>query len=172
LIFLILLFLLGYCYTVTQKPPLITLSGSHVIITGGSSGIGLELALELTSRGSHVTILARDEIKLKEAHKRMELERKSPTQNLLYFSCDVGSYPALSVAIKSAATQNGQKIDVLICSAGVTHVVRFLESPPTHIDRVMNINFNGCAYATYAVAPYMQEQKKRKDHFLSPRSWD
>jgi len=155
-----------YFYLATQKPRPFKFEGSHILVTGGSSGIGAELALELTKRGCHVSILARDEKKLKETHDRMDQARVKPQQNLLWFSCDVSSYAALSETVPKAAKANGGRIDALVCSAGVTNVTRFLESPPSHIENVMKINFNGCAYATYLVAPYMKEQKAGRIIFV------
>lgn len=42
-------------------------SGKHVLITGGSTGIGLAIAVELVRRGAHITLMARTESKLADA---------------------------------------------------------------------------------------------------------
>lgn len=41
------------------------LTGKHALVTGGSKGIGRAIALDLTRRGCHVTIVARNADKLK-----------------------------------------------------------------------------------------------------------
>ena len=47
---------------------MIDLKTAKVIVTGGSSGIGLEMARALVQRGAEVTVIARDSIKLCDAH--------------------------------------------------------------------------------------------------------
>jgi len=160
-------FLILYCYFVTQKSPPFVFPGAHVIITGGSSGIGLELALELTRRGSNVTILARDETKLKEASQKIEKVRSSSEQKILWYSCDVSSERSLSETIDKAVASNKGKVDALICSAGVTSVTRFLETSPAAMEKLMNINFNGSAYATHACLKYMKEQRSGRVIYVS-----
>lgn len=51
---------------------MLTLS-QHSYVTGGSSGLGLALSEYLAAQGAHVTIVARDEKKLKEAKARIEV---------------------------------------------------------------------------------------------------
>src|SRR3954470_18525617 len=52
------------------------LKGRVAIVTGGSRGLGLELARELLRRGAKVSICARDEVELE--HARTELARLGP----------------------------------------------------------------------------------------------
>jgi short-subunit dehydrogenase len=40
------------------------ISGTHVVVTGGSHGIGIELAREFASRGARVTVVGRDSARL------------------------------------------------------------------------------------------------------------
>lgn len=49
------------------SPCLKTLRGKHVLITGGSSGIGLAIAKEALSQGAFVTLIARSSAKLEKA---------------------------------------------------------------------------------------------------------
>lgn len=48
-----------YFLVVRKKPK--SINGKHVLITGGSKGIGLCLAVECARRGANVTVVARDE---------------------------------------------------------------------------------------------------------------
>lgn len=54
-------------YTMTWFRSGVKLSGKHVIITGGSEGLGLCLARELCVKGCRVTIIARTQSKLDQA---------------------------------------------------------------------------------------------------------
>ena len=55
-----------------------SLAGRHVLITGGSSGIGLSMASAAAEMGADVTIVSRNEEKLMRAHK--EITAKVPNQ--------------------------------------------------------------------------------------------
>jgi len=67
--------LLVHAWVMSTKPHKINWAASHVVITGGSSGIGLCTALMAVKRGAHVTILARNVEKLKAAQKTLESAR-------------------------------------------------------------------------------------------------
>jgi hypothetical protein len=65
-LFLLLIFL-GVTLLWKPSPCLKTLGGKHVLITGGSSGIGLAIAKEALSQGAFVTLIARSSAKLEKA---------------------------------------------------------------------------------------------------------
>ena len=67
----------------SDKPPTINLQGAHVIITGGSSGIGLEVAKLVASQGGHVTLMARDKLKLQQAQEQVESVKKNKVQKVV-----------------------------------------------------------------------------------------
>ena len=56
------------------------INGRLVLITGGSSGIGLALAEQLFAQGASVVILARDQMRLDTAVAQIEHQRRSPSQ--------------------------------------------------------------------------------------------
>ena len=51
----------------TFRPEPLELNGAHVLITGGSSGIGLAVAREVLARGAKVSIIARNAQRLEQA---------------------------------------------------------------------------------------------------------
>lgn len=53
-----------YVFVMRKRPKLLV--GRHVVITGGSRGIGLCLAVECAMKGANVTVIARDEKLLSE----------------------------------------------------------------------------------------------------------
>ena len=55
---------IGLLYYIAKrnKRDKIDLHGKHVVITGGSSGIGWELCIESFKQGAHVSIIARDKV--------------------------------------------------------------------------------------------------------------
>jgi hypothetical protein len=63
-----------------NKRERIDFHGKHVVITGGSQGIGFELSLEAFKQGAHVSIVARNVSKLSEIRAELEsLQKKNPT---------------------------------------------------------------------------------------------
>jgi len=147
------------CFVVSYKVRPILIRGSHIIVTGGSSGIGLSVAVKLVKRGASVTIFARDEEKLKNAVEQMEKVRCDKTQKITYQSVDVSDWNAVEAGVQTAALINDNKIDVLICSAGVTKPERFYEAEISSLSWICNINYLGSAYCTRAVIPFMKAQK-------------
>lgn len=87
------------------------LSGNTILITGGSSGIGLAFAKRFSSLKNQVIITGRDESKLGDLKKQhpdiaifpCDLTRKEPLNNLVAFIQT--KYPALNVLINNAAVQ-------------------------------------------------------------------
>jgi len=60
------------CIIVSARPSRLRLVGSHVVITGGSSGIGLEIAKECARQGGFITLIARDKQRLAKAKAEVE----------------------------------------------------------------------------------------------------
>ena len=81
-------------------------AGRRVLITGGSSGIGLACALEMTARGARVALLARGEEGLRRAAQGIDPQP-------LIFSCDITDVSALQAALAGAAEQLGG-LDVVV----------------------------------------------------------
>jgi len=150
----------------SDSPAPIVIAGSHVIITGGSSGIGLALAKDLCQQGANVTIIARDKKKLGEAKEMIE-ECKSHNTKVLTYSSDVTDYISLSAAIIDAINQNDGKVDALIVSAGDTRPERLDDMDIKYFDHIMRVNYLGAIYATKAVIPTMKKMKKGRVVYVS-----
>lgn len=126
--------------------------GQHVLITGGSSGIGLALALQLASEGAKLSLLARDPRKL-EAAKNVFLE-KVPGANVALIPCDVTKQADVGDSFGAAEKANGP-IDILITSAGIARPGYFGELPIEVHERTMAVNYFGTLYCVKAVTPGM-----------------
>ncbi len=83
------------------------LTGKKYLITGGTSGLGLEAAKALVAKGAHVTITARKEAK------GLQAQSLSGAQRVL--SLDLANLES----VRTAAAEITEDIDVLICNAGV-----------------------------------------------------
>ena len=97
-----------------------TLRDQHVLITGGSSGIGLELARQAAAAGARVSLIARDPAKL-------ALAREAIGGATFSAVADVAVEARVTEAIRAAEQTHGP-VDVLIASAGIAASI----TPPQH----------------------------------------
>lgn len=86
-----------------------------VLITGASSGIGLQTAKDLAAQGAQIVLAARSEDKLKEAV--AEIKAATPGANIKYYIADFSSQKSVRNLAENI-TRNYTKIDVLINNAG------------------------------------------------------
>lgn len=128
--------------------------GSHVIVTGGSSGIGLATALECARRGARVSLIARDRDRLNGAASRIR-----PWTSVKTASADVSDTTSLSTAIASLIDAHGAA-DVLVTSAGASRPGRFWDLEDQEFLRLMAINYFGTVNAIREVLPSMMQRRR------------
>jgi 3-dehydrosphinganine reductase len=129
----------------------------HVLVTGGSSGVGLATAELAAKRGAHVTLVARDAARLDAARVRVESARVSDTQRVLTREADVANREQLMTAIASAERELGP-VEMLFACAGFCTPGRFTELPLEAFADHVNVNLLGVIHAARAVAPGMIER--------------
>lgn len=91
------------------------LSGKTVLVTGGYSGLGMETARAMATRGAHVILSGRDAGKLAEAGTEIAEAAGANVDTLV---CDLASLDSVRAAAKEAK-ERFAKIDILINNAGV-----------------------------------------------------
>ncbi|MEO8301075.1 MAG: SDR family NAD(P)-dependent oxidoreductase [Rhizomicrobium sp.] len=124
-------------------------SGKSAIITGGASGLGLQVATRIVAEGGKVAIWDINADTLAEA-------RKSSGAHYAH-AVDVSDYQAVVKAATETKTALG-KIDILVTSAGITGAtVPVTEFPIDSWLKVMDINLHGLFYCCREVVPYMAE---------------
>lgn len=130
----------------------------RILITGGSSGIGLALARQLAAAGAHVWLFARRPDLLQKAASALEDERRSPGQIIGWTSVDVSEPAAVERAVAQARAGMGS-VDVLINSAGVAHPGYIQDLTPEIFREMVEINYLGTVHPVKAVLPEMMERK-------------
>jgi NAD(P)-dependent dehydrogenase (short-subunit alcohol dehydrogenase family) len=128
----------------------------HVYITGGSSGIGLEIARKLYSYGANLTIIARNSAKLEDARQEIEQLKVSSGQFIKCLSVDVSNSDELSRVISQAMKEFGAP-DILINSAGIISCDYLGNMSYDTFDAVMKINLYGTRNMIAEVLPAMKK---------------
>lgn len=125
-----------------------------VVITGASSGVGLETALLCAGRGADTILLARNAEKLKIAERR--ISRLGFHANS--FVLDVGDLDQVKKVFSEITSRYGH-IDVLINCAGVGKFATLASTEMEDVEKMFSVNVIGLMACTKAVLPLMIRQK-------------
>jgi 3-dehydrosphinganine reductase len=137
----------------------------HAIITGGSSGIGRELARKLYNQGYSLSLIARRKVQLDET--AAELGRQSSgRQRVFTYSADVSNAQQAETAVNAAIKELGAP-DLVITSAGIAVPGYFAEIPTKAFEESMAVNYFGSLYAVRAALPAMRAQRSGRVVFIS-----
>lgn len=124
----------------------------RVLITGGSSGLGLALAVPLLRRGDHVTLLARDPVKLAVA--AGQLREQVPGARVGILASDV-SGPGIATDLDRAVAAMGG-LDLLINSAGILREGYVEKLTDQDYRQTLDINFFGTVRTIRAALPHLK----------------
>lgn len=130
----------------------------RVVITGGSSGLGLALARSLALEGARLTLIARDRGKLEAAVS--VIRAASPGAEVEFQAVDVTDDAEIGRAMTRIAEANGG-IDMLINSAGILREGYFENQSMSRFREIMEINFFGLLNATRAALPFLKQSRGR-----------
>jgi len=115
--------------------------GKVAVITGASRGIGAATARLLAEAGVNLGLGSRsgDDLGLEGALAR---------------PCDVRD-PAALQALVDATVERFGRLDILVANAGVGSYHPFAETPPEHIEEMLDVNLKGTIYAVRAALPHL-----------------
>jgi len=123
-------------------------AGRTAIVTGGASGLGKAVARRIVAEGGSVALwdLSADNL----------AAAKGETGAAHVEALDVSDAAAVEAAATASAAALGGKVDILVCSAGITGAtVPVHEFPIDSWLRVFDINVNGLFYCNRAIVPLM-----------------
>lgn len=123
------------------------LTGKHVVITGGTSGIGLAIAKKFINEGAKLLITGRDEMKLR------SVQNNLGSENCEIMAWDISNVHDIDSVIEKMAQQlNG--IDIFINNAGIYSTKEIFQVKENDWDSVFGINAKGLYFAMQAIGLY------------------
>jgi len=136
---------------------LFSLNGRVALVTGGSRGLGREIAEGLGEAGAAVALTARREEWLREAEGAL----RGAGITCMTVSCDI-SRPDAVRAMVDAITAKLGPIDILVNNAGATWGAPALDMPLDKWQRVLDTNLTGTFLVTQAAGRAMIDRRRGK----------
>jgi short-subunit dehydrogenase len=127
--------------------------GQVAVVTGASSGIGWDTALELARQGATVVGVARREALLAEL--AAACRRHAPASS--YVAGDLGERAFAERAIRETAERHG-RVDILVNNAGIPMHKQIYDVTADDVERMLRVNFLSSVWTTFAAIPYMLVQ--------------
>jgi NAD(P)-dependent dehydrogenase (short-subunit alcohol dehydrogenase family) len=129
------------------------LDGKVALVTGGSRGLGLQIAQGLGEAGAAVAITARRQEGLAQACAHLEAQGI----RAMSVACDISKHEDVEAAV-AEVLRAWSKIDILVNNAGATWGAPFAEIPLDAWDKVIRTNVDGTFFVSRAVGLHMIER--------------
>jgi glucose 1-dehydrogenase len=130
------------------------LKGKVAIVTGGNSGIGMAIAVELAAHGANLVI---DYVAHPEATEALEQKLHALGECAVGFKADVSKVSDLQNLIAEAVKQFG-RLDIMVNNAGVETRTSVLDTTEDQYDKVLDINLKSAFFGTQLAAQQMIKQ--------------
>lgn len=142
-------------WRILRRSSWMDLRGKVVVITGGSRGLGLQMAREFGARGARVAICARNQAELERAKEDLDGRRIG----VYTVQCDISSREESERMIAEVTREFGE-IDVLVNNAGIIEVGPVSEMTIEDFERAMGVIFWGALYPALALLPSMRRRRE------------
>jgi len=126
---------------------LFDLGGRVAIVTGGSRGLGLQMAEALGEMGARLALTARKQDELDAAVAQLAKQKIDATA----FACDIGRREAIAPAAEAILKKYG-KVDILVNNAGATWGSPAEDHPLEAWDKLISVNLSGMFVLTQMIA--------------------
>jgi NAD(P)-dependent dehydrogenase (short-subunit alcohol dehydrogenase family) len=114
------------------------LDGKNAIVTGAGSGIGRAISLTFAARGAHVYAV---DLQMNRAKETMEMAIKEGSSRVTALECDVTNAAMTKQRCDEIASTG--RINILINSAGVSHIGKLETTTEEDFDRLFRVNVKG-----------------------------
>lgn len=172
--FILVLILITFAtsiYFLSKSPQKMTIQDSHILITGGSSGIGKALASKAVQDGARVTLVARDEVKLDQTKKEIAALVPNGKERVQTLSVDLAAdFSEVKKKFEKCQITPFGPVSFLFNCAGGANPGRFDEVPISDFQKMINLNYISAVQATRAVLPQMKEMGRGRIVFVSSQA--
>lgn len=135
-----------------------------VVITGGSSGLGLALAKHFAKQGAKIALIARNEHKLNNAKSEiLAFASNSDKANVLIYSADLSKGENIQQVVDEIASKFSG-IDILVNSAGILSEGYFEDTGMETFRAINETNYLALVNMTKICLPYL---KRSKGHIVN-----
>lgn len=128
------------------------LSGKKAIVTGGGSGIGRAISVNLALQGAEVHIFDLKAENTQDALKEIE----ENGGKAFVHECNVALHEEIKAAVANVA--DGYTIDILVNNAGIAHIGNVELTKEEDFDRIYQVNVKGVYNCIHSVIPFMKEK--------------
>lgn len=142
-------------FKTSTKKGTMSFENKVIIVTGSSSGIGAATAIKFSKQRARITIVGRNEQKLKNVSETCERNGSKP----LMIIADVTKEEDVKRIVSETIEHYG-KLDVLVNNAGMFDSVSILDPHAIEkFDQILATNLRSCVYLTHLAAPHLIESK-------------
>ena len=131
-----------------------SLKGKVAIVTGGNSGIGMAIVLELARQGANLVI---DYVVHPEATEAVAQQVRNLGDCAIGVKADVSQVTELQTLLDTAVREFG-RVDIMVNNAGVETRTSVLDTTEAQYDKVLSINLKSAFFGTQLAAKQMIKQ--------------
>jgi glucose 1-dehydrogenase len=132
----------------------VSVKGKVAIVTGGNSGIGMAIVLELARQGASLAI---DYVAHPEATEALEKQVAALGDQVIGVDADVSKVADLQRLVDATVKRFG-RLDVMVNNAGVETRTSVLDTTEAQYERVLGINLRSAFFGTQLAAKQMVKQ--------------
>jgi glucose 1-dehydrogenase len=131
-----------------------SLKGKVAIVTGGNSGIGMAIVLELARQGANIVI---DYISHPDATEQLEKKVAALGDKAIGVAADVSKVADLEKLVSAAVAQFG-RVDIMVNNAGIETRTSVLDTTEGQYEKVLAVNLKSAFFGTQVAAKQMIKQ--------------
>jgi 3-dehydrosphinganine reductase len=136
----------------------------NILITGGSTGIGLAIAREFAQLGGRLFILARGQDQLNAA--AASLRKEFPHVQVKTYAVDIADRQRVAEVIREIGDGHGG-IHTVVNNAGISGQGRLEDQNLDKLHKVMEVNYFGALHVIKAAWPYLKQARAGHIGFVS-----